>query len=246
MHPHLDRRCRERDVSLWEVKRAIGRATRCTPYEGREPTADGTKGRVFGTLKDGSELTVGVEAFVDHLGRRALLNHGFLRGKAMTIIRCDVCGKGHLKRVTVPRHDVSAVVGLEGVTLINAPALVCSSCGAVTLEGSVLDEAAELLTVMLVEQGDALTAGEIRYLRRVLDMTQSELADRLGMHRTTVARWEIGEVPIGKAESMAVRALVAMQLVAEHPKLAKELAAKFARPGVARTAPPYEIRVGAA
>jgi putative zinc finger/helix-turn-helix YgiT family protein len=161
-------------------------------------------------------------------------------------IKCDVCGKGKFRRKKVARHDVSSLVGLEGVALIGAPALVCSSCGAVMLEGGALDEATEALTLMLVEQGDPLTAGEVRYLRRVLEMTQAELAERIGLHRTTVARWEIGEVPIGQAESMALRALVAMQLVAERPNLAKEPAAKFARPGVARATPPYEIKLGAA
>jgi hypothetical protein len=73
----LRERCRERDVSIWELKRAIGRAEKCGHYDGREPTAGGTNWRVFGSLKDGAELTVGVEAFRDHLGRRALIITGF-------------------------------------------------------------------------------------------------------------------------------------------------------------------------
>jgi transcriptional regulator with XRE-family HTH domain len=74
-----------------------------------------------------------------------------------------------------------------------------------------------------------------------LDTTQEQLAERLGVHRTTVARWEIGEVPIGQAESMALRALAAMRLFAEKPKMARAVARNFAKPGTARSAPPYEI-----
>jgi DNA-binding transcriptional regulator YiaG len=114
------------------------------------------------------------------------------------------------------------------------------------LEGGALDEALEALTLVLVETDGPLRPKETKFLRNALDMTQEELADRLGVHRTTVARWEIGEVPMGKAESMALRALAAMRLLAEQPKLAKDLASKFAKPGTAKATPPYEIKPGAA
>ena len=51
-----------------------------------------------------------------------------------------------------------------------------------------------------------------------------------------MARWEIGEAPMGKAESMG--------LLSEQPKLAKELATKFARPGPFNATPPCEIKLG--
>jgi hypothetical protein len=72
-HPHLWTRCRQRDVSLWEVKQGIRSATTCAPYAERKSTAGGTNWRVTGRTRDGETLTVGVEAFLDHLGRRALL-----------------------------------------------------------------------------------------------------------------------------------------------------------------------------
>jgi hypothetical protein len=71
-HPHIQRRFLERRISLWEVKQAVRVATSCMPYE-RKPTAGGTNWRVSGKTRDGETLTVGVEAFIDHLGRRALL-----------------------------------------------------------------------------------------------------------------------------------------------------------------------------
>jgi putative zinc finger/helix-turn-helix YgiT family protein len=161
-------------------------------------------------------------------------------------IECDICGEGHYQRRVLDRYDASPLVGVEGVTLVGAPALVCSSCNAVMLEGGALDEALEALTLVLVETDGALRPKETKFLRNALDMTQEELAERLGVHRTTVARWEIGEVPMGKAESMALRALAAMRLLSDKPKLAKELASKFANPGLVRASPSYEIKLGAA
>jgi len=161
-------------------------------------------------------------------------------------IECDICGEGHYQRRVLDRYDAGPLVGVEGVTLVGAPALVCSACNAVMLEGGALDEALEALTLLLVETDGPLRPKETKFLRNALEMTQEELADRLGVHRTTVARREIGEVPMGKAESMALRALAAMRLLAEQPKLAKDLASKFAKPGTAKVTPPYEIKLGAA
>jgi putative zinc finger/helix-turn-helix YgiT family protein len=161
-------------------------------------------------------------------------------------VHCDVCGKGRYRTKTLERHDAGALLGLDGVTLVRVPALVCDKCGAVILDGAALDRAAEALTLVVVEGDGALRPGEVRFLRNALDMTQEALADRLGVHRTTVARWEIGEVAIGQAESVALRALAAMQVLEQKPKLAREVASKFAKPGTKRALPPYEIEVGAA
>ena len=71
-HPHIQERFVERRISLWELKQAVRAATSCAPYQ-RKPTAGGTNWRVTGKTRDGETLAVGAEAFVDHLGRRALL-----------------------------------------------------------------------------------------------------------------------------------------------------------------------------
>jgi hypothetical protein len=71
--PHFSRRCLERKISLPDWKKAIRDARTCVPYTGRAPTCGGTNWRVTGPDIEGDDLTVGVEAFRDHLGKRALL-----------------------------------------------------------------------------------------------------------------------------------------------------------------------------
>jgi putative zinc finger/helix-turn-helix YgiT family protein len=156
-------------------------------------------------------------------------------------IKCDVCGKGRFRSRILDRYEAGPLVGLERVTLVHVPAHVCTACGAVIVDGAVLERAMQELTVVLIESDGALLPAEVRFLRNALDLTQELLAERLGVHRTTVARWEIGEVRIGQAESMALRALAAMRLFAEKPTLAREVARNFAKPGTARSAPPHEI-----
>jgi hypothetical protein len=58
---------------MWEIKQALRTAATCVPYANRQPTAGGTNWRVTGRTRGDESLTVGVEAFTDHLGKRALL-----------------------------------------------------------------------------------------------------------------------------------------------------------------------------
>lgn len=160
-------------------------------------------------------------------------------------MRCDVCGKGTYRAQVLPRHDVGELLGLEGVTIVGARALVCDACGEVMLEGETLGRAQDGLRLLLVTQDGPLSAGEVRFLRKSLEMTQERLAERLAVHRTTVARWETGEVPIGQAESVALRALAAMKIVQDQPKLVKEIAGSFLRPVLIRRRP-YEIDLSSA
>ena len=60
----------------------------------------------------------------------------------------------------------------------------------------------------------AITPSEIRDIRRRLDLTQAELAERLHVTRDTIASWEIGRSrPRGPAEILLrqLSALAAME-----------------------------------
>lgn len=55
----------------------------------------------------------------------------------------------------------------------------------------------------LVMHRKALTPREIRFLRNTMDLTQAELAERLGNNSQSVARWEKGETDMpGTAEKL--------------------------------------------
>jgi hypothetical protein len=71
--PHFSRRCAQRNVSLPDWKKAVREACSCEPYSDRTPTCGGTNWRVTGPDIEGDDLTVGVEAFRDRGGNRALL-----------------------------------------------------------------------------------------------------------------------------------------------------------------------------
>lgn len=48
---------------------------------------------------------------------------------------------------------------------------------------------------------------DIRAIRRELKLSQVELAERLGLHQTTISRLETGDLPVDKRTELAVLAL---------------------------------------
>ena len=71
----------------------------------------------------------------------------------------------------------------------------------------------------LVMHRKVLAPKEIRFLRKTMDLTQTELAQRLGNNSQTVARWEKGEFQMPGPEEKLLRAIFLASLLPE-----KELA----------------------
>lgn len=48
---------------------------------------------------------------------------------------------------------------------------------------------------------------ELRTIRTELGLTQAEFADRLGLHQSTISRFENGDLPLDKRTLLAAQAL---------------------------------------
>ena len=71
---HVYIRMRDRNMSDRSIWYAIKNATRCVPYvPDRGRLTDGTAWRISGPDHEGEETSVGVETFIDHLGRRLMI-----------------------------------------------------------------------------------------------------------------------------------------------------------------------------
>ena len=145
-------------------------------------------------------------------------------------LRCSQCSAGQLEEAVLPQADVSDLVGLSSVQALGAPVLRCNHCGAVSWEGPVLEAIEREVARQLVSDSSHLAPDGVRYLRKYLGLTQAGLAVRLGVDRTTVARWETADRPLRHGEALGLRALVALHLVAERPALASQLRERFANP----------------
>ena len=109
--------------------------------------------------------------------------------------RCPACGSSQV-RVTYPPDCPYENSGLTGVHLIDkgVAETACAACGDVTT--TVLQEAQlqQVLGMAIVLGGAGITGEQLRYLRKLFDLTQDELAQAIGKgRRETVAEWESRE-----------------------------------------------------
>src|SRR5579884_3032852 len=100
---------------------------------------------------------------------------------------CD-CG-GTLKPVRLRHFDMSFYLGLP-VTVDEIEGLRCARCGTETLEGPTIEAARRQVAALLLQGRQRLSGLECRFVRLFLDLTQKELAGRMGISRKTVAEWE--------------------------------------------------------
>jgi hypothetical protein len=72
--PHVRKRMVQRSIEWRSLWYAIKNATVCLPYLPDDGAhLGGTSWRIIGLDHNSEEITLGVETFVDHLGRRVLL-----------------------------------------------------------------------------------------------------------------------------------------------------------------------------
>ena len=125
-------------------------------------------------------------------------------------IRCSECEDGVLEKKAI-EHDVGGLLGMNEVRVTNLLALVCNRCGAVAVEGGILDKVSFALASVILRRA-SLDGIEVRFLRKLLGDTQSDLAEKLGVDRITVNRWENSPEPISGAQAYALRSHAFLRL----------------------------------
>lgn len=129
--------------------------------------------------------------------------------------RCPGCGGAMTAgQATVPEEVAGLPVTLDGLTVHR-----CSRCGHLepVIEGWI-----PLLCAIagaLIRKRTRLAAEEIRFLRRALALSKSELASDLRTTLQVVARWERGDEPIGPPEDRLLRLLVVAHATTAHSRL---------------------------
>jgi hypothetical protein len=70
---HAEARKQQRRISVADMKSIIKRATACEAYPDGTPRFGGTCWRMTGPSLDEIETALGVEVYVDHLGKRLVV-----------------------------------------------------------------------------------------------------------------------------------------------------------------------------
>lgn len=96
--------------------------------------------------------------------------------------------------------------GLDDIYLVSGYEIVETSEGkGLTIKN--LDNLLEAIGLSLAKQKKVLSGKELRFLRKQMDLTQSNLSKLLGVTSQSVARWEKDEIPTPGPADLLVRAL---------------------------------------
>jgi DNA-binding XRE family transcriptional regulator len=111
------------------------------------------------------------------------------------VIRCPKCTKDSVRVHPVEKYQYRES-GLDNVLLVGGGVLeyVCQKCA---YKGIAVQKEPQLLQVIALDlllRPALLRGKELRYLRRQCDLTQDQLASKLGVRRGAIIKWEAGKI----------------------------------------------------
>ncbi|MBD3373265.1 MAG: helix-turn-helix domain-containing protein [Candidatus Coatesbacteria bacterium] len=102
--------------------------------------------------------------------------------------------------------------GLPNVVLVYIPLLKCPNCGNVEPMIHRAKHLIRALALIVLSKPHALCGAEIRYLRKHVGWKAVELAQILGVDKTTVSKWENDQDPIGSQSDRLLRVIIRNQI----------------------------------
>ena len=131
---------------------------------------------------------------------------------------CTECGAAATKTTILPEYETD--LGGLRVKLVNAVIReVCDACGDTTVEIPDLGGLARVAAIARALLPLRLNGGEVRFLRRALDMNGREFADAMELTPETVSRWENGGRGIGGYTEKLLRHNVCALLHSKTPAI---------------------------
>ncbi len=121
-------------------------------------------------------------------------------------MKCDGCGgPATTERNAVRRYTIG---GLSHVELHGVEVTTCPGCGKEELAIPRIGQMHRVLAEAFVTQRRMLAPVEIRFLRKHIGLSAADFAQRMGVARETVSRWENGAKPMGATADRLLRLLV--------------------------------------
>lgn len=117
-------------------------------------------------------------------------------------MKCLICKKP-LKKTEQLYHYTES--GLDNVYLWGIDVFKCDKCGKIEAKIPRIDELNKVIVKCIISKPQRLINKEIKYLRKYMGFKAVELANILGVDKSTLSRWESGTVKIGIANDKLLR-----------------------------------------
>lgn len=123
------------------------------------------------------------------------------------MMKCSECqGPQTVEQNATIRYDMG---GLHHVILQGVEIAKCDNCGETETTIPRIAELHRAIAKYFSEQPRLLLGAEIRFLRKHIGLSAENFAQRMGVTRSTVSRWENDKEPMGTPADHLLRALVA-------------------------------------
>lgn len=121
--------------------------------------------------------------------------------------KCLVCGTP-MKGARENFKD--NLIGLDGVTLKGVMVYRCPKCGEYEVGIYKISELHRQLAMTVARRREKLGPKEIRFLRKYLGLSSKDFADKMGVDKTTVSKWERVDAPapMGQPAERLLRLMV--------------------------------------
>lgn len=126
--------------------------------------------------------------------------------------KCRECG-GNVDTRVLERYEADNELKKMGVVLVDAvKEHACQACGNAAIEIPDLPGLLAAVAVYRVTSPLRLQGHDIRFLRKVLEISAKQFAESLEVSQETVSRWENDKAPMGPANEKLLRLLTAYSL----------------------------------
>lgn len=120
-------------------------------------------------------------------------------------MRCVGCDTEMVTRRENHQYTES---GLSNVVLVGMEVSCCPECGEIEVSIPAIARLHSLLAGMIADSTERLVPEQIRFLRKHLGWSSVRFADKMGVDRSTVHRWETGESKMPRSAERLLRVLV--------------------------------------
>jgi putative zinc finger/helix-turn-helix YgiT family protein len=120
-------------------------------------------------------------------------------------MKCLNCGEQMTSRKENHQYKES---GLDYVTLANVEVRSCPNCGTREVAIPRMDDLHRVIAQTVITREAVLRATEIKFLRKYLGWSASDLATYMAVAPETVSRWESGKQDMGPVADRLLRLLV--------------------------------------